>query len=43
LSEDGRAGAGRERERERERERDEGQILTVVKYFFHPFVTVVTA
>jgi hypothetical protein len=28
---------------EREREKDEGQILTMVKYFFHPFVTVVTA
>lgn len=37
LSEDGRAGAGREREK------DEGQILTMVKYFFHPFVTVVAA
>lgn len=29
--------------RHREREKDEGQILTMVKYCFHPFVTVVTA
>lgn len=28
---------------QRERERDEGQILTMVKFVFHPFVTVVTA